>query len=238
MRDVPASAMDQIRRSMQLVAIGREVEQRRLRMLAMEDAVTAEMAEQPCVSWRGCAHVYNKETMNTTQNHYDRYGRFFPPLCSTRSLCSLPRSRSPVINLALSSSPSIPLHPPILPLSTNPSLSPSPSPSHTPPLPAPHPPLPPSLPPPSTSTSQIPQRVGRLPVRPVVPRAVPKLIVARLLGRKLGDRGGRSDGDIPRPGLWGAHGRQPAALRPCHVDIMNARQWWFRGGGILSKEAG
>lgn len=56
---------------MQLVARGRAIERKRLAMLAEGEGT----AEAPCVSWRGCSHVYNNQTMNTTQSYYDRYDR-------------------------------------------------------------------------------------------------------------------------------------------------------------------
>ena len=61
----------QIRRAQQLVARGRAMEQHRLHMLA-----EMELAEEDCVSWRGCSHVYDSQTMNTTQSYYDRYDRY------------------------------------------------------------------------------------------------------------------------------------------------------------------
>lgn len=77
-RVVPAGEIAQMRRTMQLVARGRAIERKRLAMLAGEESAAEEGAEgeAPCVSWRGCSHVYNNQTMNTTQSYYDRYDRY------------------------------------------------------------------------------------------------------------------------------------------------------------------
>jgi len=77
-RVVPAGEIAQMRRTMQLVARGRAIERKRLAMLAGEKSAAEEGAEgeAPCVSWRGCSHVYNNQTMNTTQSYYDRYDRY------------------------------------------------------------------------------------------------------------------------------------------------------------------
>jgi hypothetical protein len=85
-RVVQAGEIAQMRRTMQLVARGRAIERKRLAMLAEEESAAEEGAEgeAPCVSWRGCSHVYNNQTMNTTQSYYDRYDRWVPDRFRTR----------------------------------------------------------------------------------------------------------------------------------------------------------